>query len=207
MSIALLFSDLLSIAFSEWLALIAWNLLGGDRTNFIHVLRFFPLIFAVLSSLYALRGLYPGIGLNRVIELKRLAMTTVFGYALILALLLLFRSVNSGSSGDFVIIGIFSFGLIPFSAGVFVITGILSFGLIPFSRWVMRGVLIYLKLWGEPVIIFGLGEESLQILDHLVRLLDVFRRLREVTPQNLQVRMPHQLLQCINIHLVAEARF
>lgn len=151
MSLALLTSDFISIAASVWLALFAWSTIYEDLPVLDQFLNLFPFFFAVFASLCVLRGLYPGIGLNRIVELRRLVATTTFAFAMTVVIML--------------VVGMAELSALWSLFSIWVI----SLGLVPLSRWVVRGVLIYGKMWGEPVIMFGLGEESIQILDHLRR--------------------------------------
>ncbi len=151
MGLGLFASDLVSISLSIWLAILIWKPISADRSTLEDFFWFFQFVFPILVSMFALRGLYPGIGMNRVVELKRLVITTVFGNVMTMSFMLLFRIIFRGD------------------AVVFVLLGILSLGLIPLSRWIVRGGLIHLHLWGEPVIVFGFGDESMELLDHLRR--------------------------------------
>jgi Undecaprenyl-phosphate galactose phosphotransferase WbaP len=102
-------------------------------------------------SLYLLRGLYPGIAVNRIVELKRLVVTTTFGYLVMVAFVSVFEATE------------------PRDTLFFAILWGLSLGLVPFVRWVLRGILIHYRMWGEPVVVFGSGKRCEMILDHLNR--------------------------------------
>ena len=110
-----------------------------------------PYFFIFFMSLYLLRGLYPGIAVNRIIELKRLVLTTTFGYLIMVAFVSIFEATQPRDMGFFAILWVFSLGFVPL------------------SRWVLRAILIYFKMWGEPVIVFGYGEQGKKIIDHLNR--------------------------------------
>jgi Undecaprenyl-phosphate galactose phosphotransferase WbaP len=151
MSIALLFSDLFAFVTSVGLTFLVWRLISDKSGILIQYMRIFPFSFIFFVSLYLLRGLYPGIAVNRIVELKRLVVTTTFGYLVIVAFVSVFEATNPRDTIFFTILWGFSLGLVPF------------------SRWVFRGILIYVKMWGEPVIVFGQGKECEMILDHLNR--------------------------------------
>ncbi len=151
MSIALLFADLFALTISGWLATLIWKIFSEEIGILKQDIQILPFFFIFFIGLYLLRGLYPGIAVNRIIELKRLVVTTTFGYLIIVAFMSVFETTGPGDTGFFAVL----WGL--------------SVGLVPFIRWVLRGILIYINMWGEPIIIFGIGEQGKRIIDHLNR--------------------------------------
>ena len=151
MSIALLFADLFALTISGWLATLIWKIFSEEIGILKQDIQILPFFFIFFIGLYLLRGLYPGIAVNRIIELKRLVVTTTFGYLIIVAYMSVFETTG------------------PRDTGFFAVLWGLSVGLVPFIRWVLRGILIYINMWGEPIIIFGIGEQGKRIIDHLNR--------------------------------------
>jgi Undecaprenyl-phosphate galactose phosphotransferase WbaP len=151
MSIALLFSDFFAFVTAVGLTILVWRIFSDKSGILIQYIRIFPFSFIFFVSLYLLRGLYPGIAVNRIVELKRLVVTTTFGYLVMIAFVSVFEATEPRDTIFFAILWGFSLGLVPF------------------SRWVFRGILIHFKMWGEPVIVFGFGEQCEMILDHLNR--------------------------------------
>jgi Undecaprenyl-phosphate galactose phosphotransferase WbaP len=151
MSMALLFSDFFAFVAVVGFTILVWRIFSDKSGILLQYIRIFPFSFIFFVSLYLLRGLYPGIAVNRFLELKRLVITTTFGYLVMVAFVSVFEATE------------------PRDTGFFAILWILSLGFVPLSRWVIRGILIYFRMWGEPVVVFGNGERLAMILDHLNR--------------------------------------
>jgi len=151
MSIALMLADLFALTTSGGIAILVWKIFSKDMGILKQDIQILPFFFIFFMSLYLLRGLYPGVAVNRIIELKRLVVTTTFGYLMLVAFLSVFETTE------------------PRDTGFFAIMWGLSVGLVPLIRWILRGILIYTNLWGEPVIIFGNGEQGKRFLEHLNR--------------------------------------
>ncbi len=151
MSIALLIADIFAFTTSGWIAVLVWKIFSEEIAILKQDIQILPFFFIFFMSLYLLRGLYPGVAVNRIIELKRLVITTTFGYLMLIA----FTSVLETTG--------------PSDTGFFALLWGLSVGLVPLIRWILRGILIYINLWGEPVIIFGNGAQGKRFLKHLNR--------------------------------------
>ncbi|NPV55147.1 MAG: undecaprenyl-phosphate galactose phosphotransferase WbaP [Anaerolineae bacterium] len=147
MSIALLLGDLVGLVLAFLLAILLRQYLpnGINPEPFI---RFSPLLF-IFPLVYALRGLYPAVGMNLVDEMRLLfgATTTVFILLMAATFWLHAAEIYSRMAVGF--------------AWVFAI------GLVQLNRWLVRILLRRLGAWGEPAVIIGTGAQTEQVLSHL----------------------------------------
>lgn len=151
MSAALIASDLSTLLLAGWAALCLRTLAGevaapwvlpvsayfssGGYARLAPLLGLFPLV-------YASRGLYPTVGLNRVDELRLLTISTSVVAVLYATILFLAQQ-----------------GLI-YSRLVFALFWLLSLLLVPIGRVLTRRILLRLSLWGVPVGIVGSGPRA-----------------------------------------------
>ena len=112
-----------------------WNLLG---------------MIPIFLVIYALRGLYPGVGLSPVEELRRLSTATSAVFLVFTAFTFWIRIAEY-----------FSRLIIAFSWGIALVT-------VPLSRWIFRTILVNLDMWGEPVAVIGDGPQTYRVVDFLL---------------------------------------
>ena len=147
MAIALIVSDMISLLLAFRLAifltkLIVGNFLFIEFWQGIAVVSFFLLV-------YAINGLYPGVGLSPVIEMKQL-----FRANNIVNLILIAISYWEQSSEIY--------------SRFFILTAwILVVIFVQTSRWLTRIVGRKIGFWGEPVAIVGSGPQT----EHIVQFL------------------------------------
>ena len=138
--------DILTVLGAGWLAAVGWS-----HVNSAVVARTYAplwpvsLIFVVA---YASRGLYPGVGLSPVEELRRLVLGTTIVCLVGSAFLVLSRDNT-------------------FSRGVLLTGWALSATLAPLSRALLKTVCAPRKWWGVPVLILGAGGAGRRIVASL----------------------------------------
>jgi Undecaprenyl-phosphate galactose phosphotransferase WbaP len=136
MSLVMICSDLLCLILSVWLVITIWRYVRTDFSFESYKSALFPTIgFFVL--VYFLMGLYPGIGIGPVEELRRL---TVGSFFIILGLITFSFYLGSTSAWSRAILGL-SWLFITIS--------------LPLSRKIFRRLAVKLKIWGLPVAIIG----------------------------------------------------
>jgi Undecaprenyl-phosphate galactose phosphotransferase WbaP len=148
MTAALILADLASLLIANGLAIvIRTSLLGGNLR--LLFLRFLPLILVFLV-IYALRGLYPGIGVSPVNELRRLSLATGMVYLILAAYTFVTRVPPE------------------YSRMVFAIGLLLTLFLVPLSRSMIRTFFgSRLGIWGEPIAVVGQNGFAREIYHHL----------------------------------------
>lgn len=145
----LMASDLLSNFLAALLVYLVWSTLRGQMPPALY-LRLLPLLL-LLPLGYYLAGLYPGIGLSPVEELRRLSVTTSAIYLTIGALSFFLRNANQ------------------YSRATFVLSYFLALVAVPVARHFLRVILIRLNWWGEPIVLVGFGEQGNRMYEHLIR--------------------------------------
>ena len=96
MSIALLIADIFAFTTSGWIAVLVWKIFSEEIAILKQDIQILPFFFIFFMSLYLLRGLYPGVAVNRIIELKRLVITTTFGYLMLIAFTSVLETTGPG---------------------------------------------------------------------------------------------------------------
>ena len=147
MGFAMLLSDLLAFGLAGWLTLLVASWLGDTRQQVGLELVQLQALFCIAA--FGLRGLYPGIGLSPVSEIRSLSLTTS-----IIALALAAFSALAPS-------------LAHFPRLTLLLLWPLSLFLLPVLRIATRYSLSRLPAWGEPVILFGGGKRTREIYEHL----------------------------------------
>ncbi len=112
--------------------------------------RLWP-ITGIFILTYGLAGLYPGIAISPVEELRRLTLTTTLMYLLLGAAIFLFREVELYSRAAFLSAWLLSL--------LFVIVG----------RYGLRGVCARKAWWGYPVVVLGAGKTGEMVVRTLKR--------------------------------------
>lgn len=147
MTVALLVSDLSSLFLASILAIWLRTKLMGDFDVLIFQ-QIFPILFFFIL-IFALYGLYPGVGLSPVQEIKQLFNAT--GLVFLLLIAITFWQTTFTNYSRFII----------------TITWLLAMVLVQVSRWLTRIVGRWLGFWGEPVAVVGNGPEAQQIIKFL----------------------------------------
>jgi Undecaprenyl-phosphate galactose phosphotransferase WbaP len=147
MSAVLLLADLISISLAGFLAIEA-RLAFGETGHF-EVYSQTLLVALLCLAGYALQGLYPGIGLGFVIELKRLTIITSLVIFSLGGLTFFLRNPENYSR--------LTLGL----------TWFFSLALVPSGRAIARALGSRLHLWGEPVVVIGYGKQGHRLIDTL----------------------------------------
>lgn len=142
-------SDLLGLVIAGGLAIFLRVLLEGKFQNQV---IYFQLawILLVFPFAYAINGLYPGVGITPVEEMRRLTLTTSIVWIALTALLFL---TQSGTL---------------YSRLVFSLFGFFSLITIPILRFFARRIGLRQKLWGEPVALIGFGDYGKKVLHFLL---------------------------------------
>jgi Undecaprenyl-phosphate galactose phosphotransferase WbaP len=155
MSFTLAVSDAVSLVMAVLIAvLIRWmaGLLLPNLVVLLNPLLYLALIPIVLIFLliYKLWGLYPGIGLGPVEELRRQVTSTTIVFTAFTAFTFWVRTAE-----------IYSRLVIAFS-------WIIAMLLLPIGRWITRSVCVKLGIWGEPIAIIGNTSLGTKITDFLL---------------------------------------
>ncbi|MGB5915705.1 MAG: undecaprenyl-phosphate galactose phosphotransferase WbaP [Phormidesmis sp.] len=112
--------------------------------------RLWPLIGIFLVT-YGLAGLYPGIAISPVEELRRLTLTTTLMYLLLGSSIFLFREVEL------------------YSRGAFLIAWLLSLLFVIIGRYGVRSLCARQPWWGYPVVVMGAGKTGEMLIRTLQR--------------------------------------
>ncbi|HEY5903884.1 MAG TPA: undecaprenyl-phosphate galactose phosphotransferase WbaP, partial [Anaerolineales bacterium] len=111
-------------------------------------------IFVVLGITLALlfygRGLYPGVGMHYVDEMRHIVSTVMLAFLVMLGVTFALHTT------------------LVYSRIVLAAAGVLCLAFIPFGRYVVRGLLIRVGLWGEPVAIVGDPEKCRELVGHFI---------------------------------------
>lgn len=149
MGILLLCSDLLAFILAGLLSIIIRSLFG-DPGRFDLFVQIVP-VMLVSGFLFALYGLYPGVGVSAVEELKRLVTGNTLLVLVFAALSFWFRNAEE------------------FSRLTLTSTWIFSIILLPSMRDLTRTIGIRMGIWGEPVSIIGFGPQGQWALQYFRR--------------------------------------
>lgn len=145
----LFLSDLLSFVVAGLMS-IALRSFFGDYWRFDLFIQIVPVMF-VSGFLFALYGLYPGVGVSAVEELKRLITGNTLLVLVFASLSFWFRNAED------------------FSRLTLTSTWMISIILLPFMRDLTRSVGIRMGIWGEPVAIIGFGTQGQWALQYFRR--------------------------------------
>ena len=139
--------DLLSLIFSIGIVFLTWSQVRKEMLPATY-LGLFPLLFIFILA-YSLIGLYPGIGLGPVEELRRLTITTSIAYLILGALSFFFRNAYQ------------------YSRITFILSWLLALIFVPLGRNLLRKFLISRNVWGEPIAIVGFGKQGRHVYNFL----------------------------------------
>lgn len=145
----LLVFDIIAVEFSGFLAIFIRQLLGNFYNPELYYNIFQLLLIFPLS--YALKGLYPGIGITPTDELKRIFRTSTLVVFL------------------FTVILFFTQTGVEYSRFILFIFWILNSVFAPLFRLIARRIGIVIKIWGEPVAIIGFDKDSEKIINNMLK--------------------------------------
>ncbi|HEY9881016.1 MAG TPA: undecaprenyl-phosphate galactose phosphotransferase WbaP [Leptolyngbyaceae cyanobacterium] len=144
-----LVSDTLALAGASMAGVYLRLLLDGEYHPSLYW-HLWPLLSLFLLA-YAASGLYPGVGVSPVDELRRICLSTTLTYLALGAAIFLFQEGETYSRGVFLLAWLFS------------LVGVLL------GRFLMRQLFAQQRWWGYPVLILGggrTGELVIQTLQH-----------------------------------------
>lgn len=145
----LFLSDLLSFIVAGLMSIVIRSFFG-DYWRFDLFIQIVPVMF-VSVFLYALYGLYPGVGVSAVEELKRLVTGNTLLVLVFASLSFWFRNAED------------------FSRLTLTSTWVISIILLPFMRDLTRSIGIRMGIWGESVAIIGFGTQGQWALQYFRR--------------------------------------
>ena len=138
--LAIFAGDIAAVAVSIMLA-VGMRTLLGPATELAPHWHTLPVI-GVFAAVYALFGLYPGIALNAVAEMRKLTTATTLVFVLLATGLFLLKEGNT------------------YSRFVFVMAWALALVLVPVVRTQVRAVFGKRAWWGFPVAVFAATDEA-----------------------------------------------
>ena len=146
----MILSDVLTIIASIELALLLWVQVRADLipANYQPLLLPVSVVFGII---YSSLGLYPGVGLGAVEELRRLSIGSALGMMCLMGLSFYLRNVTEWSRA---VLGL---------TWVFITIGA------PLARKLMRRVALKLDLWGLPVAVIGETQDVERVFASLHR--------------------------------------
>lgn len=144
-------ADILGLAIAGVLATYIGLFIEGDfHTTPTLYWQFWPLLgFFILA--YATVGLYPGVAISPVDELRWISIATTLIYLVLGSAIFLFQEVAL------------------FSRSVFLLAWVLSLLLVQVSRALVRTIFAPRSWWGYPVIILGAGKTGEMVIRTLQR--------------------------------------
>ena len=153
MALSLLLSDAASLLLAYILAFWLRIRIVGD-SDFLIVWNVIPILFFFIL-MYTLYGLYPGVGLSPVQEIKQLLYATSIVFLLLIAVT--FWQKTSTNYSRFILTAAWLIALV----------------LVQLNRWLTRIIGGILDFWGEPVAVVGTGLEG----QHIVQFLNDHKRM------------------------------
>jgi Undecaprenyl-phosphate galactose phosphotransferase WbaP len=150
MASVMVLSDCLCLSGSMGLATILWSNVRSDLPVDVYLSINLP-IAGIFLVIYLLTGLYPGIGIGPVEELRRLTISTSLGTLVLMGLTFYLRNITS------------------WSRAVLGLTWLFLLVSVPLMRKVFRRLAVRIGLWGIPVVIVGEGGGAERIYTSLSR--------------------------------------
>jgi Undecaprenyl-phosphate galactose phosphotransferase WbaP len=108
-------------------------------------------VVGLFTTVYALFGLYPGVAMNAVTEMRKLVSATTLVFVLLATGLFLLKEGNT------------------YSRLVFVLAWVLALVLVPVTRTLARALFAKESWWGIPVAVFGATDDAQDIAHGLNR--------------------------------------
>jgi Undecaprenyl-phosphate galactose phosphotransferase WbaP len=161
MTFLLVLTDLASLLLAFLLAIFLCIRLPGGVIEWEEYIELLPLLI-VFISIYFWRGLYPGVGLSPVDELRLVSEATSLVFLILLAL-------TVGMEVDPAFSRLVIVTTSPFSQVVIIVTWVFALVLVQVDRWMLRYLARRIYSWGEPVAIIGSVSETEKIAIHLKR--------------------------------------
>jgi Undecaprenyl-phosphate galactose phosphotransferase WbaP len=151
MSCVLAFTDV-TVLLLVFLTTMSLHLGDFDALDRYFYLNYFWVPALLLFIIYANNGLYPGIGLSAVEEVRRLSLSTGLLFLIMITLTFLLKTTAAYSR--------LVFGLAWAAATL----------IVPLVRSLVRRVFIRLNAWGEPVAIVGFPDRKvIEVADFFTR--------------------------------------
>ena len=150
MAVFMILSDVVTIIGALQFALLLWSQVRADLIPANYQAILLP-VSMVFCGIYFSLGLFPGVGLGAVEELRRLSIGTTLGMMGLMGLSFYLRNVNEWSRA---VLGL---------TWVFVLLGA------PLMRKIIRRIALRLDLWGLPVAVIGETEETERVFTNLNR--------------------------------------
>ncbi|MEM8603259.1 MAG: undecaprenyl-phosphate galactose phosphotransferase WbaP, partial [Cyanobacteria bacterium P01_H01_bin.121] len=144
MMVTLLGADLIGIATAVYLGVTLRLWFEGVFDPEFYW-RLWPLL-AVFTVIYAVFGLYPGVGLSPVDELRSVSVATTLSYLLLGSVIFFFKEDRF------------------YSRGAFLMAWVFSIALVIIARTVMRRVCARHRWWGYPAVVFGAGKTGQMVV-------------------------------------------
>jgi Undecaprenyl-phosphate galactose phosphotransferase WbaP len=143
-------SDLICILVSTGLPIFIWQFVRADLLPELYQPLMLPVsVFFII--IYLMMGLYPGIGVGPVEELRRLSIGTTLGILALMGLSFYLRNINI------------------WSRAVLGLTWVFLLVSAPLLRKVFRRMAVRLGMWGVPVVVIGETEGVANIYKNLRR--------------------------------------
>jgi Undecaprenyl-phosphate galactose phosphotransferase WbaP len=136
MAATMVLSDFICLSGSIALALLIWSQVRADLMVETYQSLILP-ISGLFLIIYLITGLYPGIGVGPVEELRRLTIGTTLGMLALMGLSFYLRNITS------------------WSRAVLGLTWLFLLVSVPLMRKVFRRLAVRLRLWGLPVAVIG----------------------------------------------------
>jgi Undecaprenyl-phosphate galactose phosphotransferase WbaP len=144
----MLVSDFACLLLSIWSALLIWQRVRADLFPDLYQSLILP-ISGLFVAIYFMMGLYPGIGVGPVEELRRLSIGSSLGMLAVMGLTFYLRNITM------------------WSRAVLGLTWIFLLITAPLARKIFRRLAVRLGLWGMPVAIFGETDGAATIYSNL----------------------------------------
>lgn len=150
MAAFMILSDFLCLSGSMGFVIILWSQIRTELIVETYQSLILP-VSGLFLCIYLLTGLYPGIGVGPVEELRRLTISTSLGTLGLMGLTFYLRNITS------------------WSRAVIGLTWLCLLVSVPIMRKVFRRLAVWLGLWGIPVVIVGESDGAEHIYASLRR--------------------------------------
>jgi len=151
MSAWMVLSDLICISSSAWISIIVWRRqISVDFPLQTHQ-SLIPIGIVGFILIYSFMGLYPGVGVGPVEELRKLTISSCFLMLIEVTISFYLGAVNSWSK---TILGL---------------TWLLILVSVPLSRKIFRRMAVKLGIWGMPAIVIGVTDRAKTVYNKLLK--------------------------------------
>ncbi|MFE4105241.1 undecaprenyl-phosphate galactose phosphotransferase WbaP [Almyronema epifaneia] len=145
----LLVSDFLALFLASWLSVEIRLFFDGQFTRELYG-ALWP-VLCVFIVAYGIAGLYPGITVSPVDELRRTSLTTTLIYLALGSAIFLFREGEA------------------YSRSIFLMAWLLSIAFVLLGRFGLRSLFAPCRWWGYPVVVLGAGKTGEMVIRMLQR--------------------------------------